>query len=133
MSQTTYQVMGTTDERTTCDCCGKTGLKATVCLRSTETGDDVFYGVVCAARALKTGSKDIKAAAKNADEVKAAAIQAAKDAQYRAEFARFQAFLDSMTPNVPKDWDGRSNRFNQLQALGGMVAARALYEAKQAA
>ena len=44
------KLLGVTDERTTCDCCGKKHLKRTVALQS-ETGV-VYYGVNCAARAL---------------------------------------------------------------------------------
>jgi hypothetical protein len=44
-----YKILGTTDERTTCDNCGKTGLKSTVAL---DDGINVVYfGSHCAARA----------------------------------------------------------------------------------
>ena len=46
-----YTFIGTTDDTTTCDCCGKANLKKTVVLKNGE-GDVVFYGVNCAARAL---------------------------------------------------------------------------------
>jgi hypothetical protein len=36
-----------------CDCCGKTNLKRTVHLENMVTGDDVFYGVDCAAAVLR--------------------------------------------------------------------------------
>lgn len=45
-----YTAVGTTDECTTCDCCGKANLKMTVVLRDDE-GDFHFFGRSCAARA----------------------------------------------------------------------------------
>lgn len=52
------KVLGKTDERTNCEKCGKRHLKVTVALE-TETGEIVFYGTTCAARALRksTGMK----------------------------------------------------------------------------
>lgn len=52
--------LGTSDEVTTCDCCGKKDLKATVAL-SIGDADPVYFGVVCAARALKMPAKDVRA------------------------------------------------------------------------
>ena len=44
------KILGTTDENTTCDKCGKTNLKGTVAL---ETGEGiVHYGTTCAAKAV---------------------------------------------------------------------------------
>lgn len=44
------RVLGITDERTECECCGKTGLKRTVAL---EFGHDIrFYGIDCAAMTI---------------------------------------------------------------------------------
>lgn len=45
------KVLGTTDEITTCDCCGKANLKLTVALESDATGI-IHYGRDCAARAI---------------------------------------------------------------------------------
>jgi len=42
----------TTDSVTTCDCCGKINLKKTVVLFDDETSDFVYYGSVCAQKAL---------------------------------------------------------------------------------
>lgn len=46
-----FVVLGISDEVTTCDCCGKTGLKRTVAM--TNDGDTVlFLGCTCAANKL---------------------------------------------------------------------------------
>ena len=48
-----YTVLGMTDERTSCDCCGKINLKKTVAMNDNETGTVVYFGVVCATDAKK--------------------------------------------------------------------------------
>lgn len=45
------KVLGITDERCECECCGKTNLKCTVALE-TAHGDVTYYGRDCAAKAL---------------------------------------------------------------------------------
>ncbi len=57
-----YQAVGITDERTACECCGKTGLRRTVVLRPEDGSQEVFYGTTCAALAL-TGRRLTKAKA----------------------------------------------------------------------
>ncbi len=49
---TAYTFIGTTDDQTTCDLCGKSNLKRTVVLKSSE-GDIVHYGVDCAAKTMR--------------------------------------------------------------------------------
>lgn len=44
-------ILGITDEITTCDCCGKKNLKCTIALE-TEGGDIVYYGRDCAGHAV---------------------------------------------------------------------------------
>ena len=39
-----------TDEIDTCDCCGRTDLKATVAMRLSDGGGILHYGRTCAAR-----------------------------------------------------------------------------------
>ena len=44
------KILGITDERTTCECCGKANLKRTVVI---EFSSDIrYYGTTCAAKAL---------------------------------------------------------------------------------
>ena len=43
-----YKILGINDEVTTCECCGKSGLKRTVVLGS-DSGE-LRYGTACAAR-----------------------------------------------------------------------------------
>jgi predicted metal-binding protein len=47
-----YRVIKMSD-MSQCGCCGRSGLKRTVHLEMVETGDEVFFGVNCAANALR--------------------------------------------------------------------------------
>lgn len=57
-----YIVAGVTDERDTCECCGKTDLKRVVVLLDLDTDEFVFYGTTCADR--NTGRDDTARTAK---------------------------------------------------------------------
>jgi hypothetical protein len=46
-----YEVIGCNDEQTSCDHCGRQGLKRTVILRSLDDGEVVRFGSDCALRA----------------------------------------------------------------------------------
>jgi hypothetical protein len=50
-----FHVFGSDDSINTCDCCGKTGLKATFAIEMIETGEILHYGSVCVTR--NTGRK----------------------------------------------------------------------------
>jgi hypothetical protein len=112
----------------TCDCCGREGLKKTIKLISPE-GRVVWFGTGCAARAMSCKPLVVR---KAREEQIDADTQAIRRARFLAEFeedARFGAFLDAAAPDVPKCWDGKSNRIAQIGALGGWKAASALYKA----
>ena len=51
-------VLGITDERTECECCGKTNLKCTVAIEDSEgTGNIVYFGRDCASRKIHGNNK----------------------------------------------------------------------------
>ena len=114
--------LGTTDEVTTCDCCGRSNLKNTVAL-SLDDGDPVYYGVTCAARALKTSTKEVRAGAKAADDASAQAARDKLRGAQEASTARWFAWLERTAPA------GR-DPFTRIEALGGYIAAHARYEAE---
>lgn len=80
-----FRVLGTTDEVTRCDYCGRTELKGTVELEllDEDGGSEgtVFYGSGCAATAGKRTVKDIRDEAKAADEATRERRRAEKDAR----------------------------------------------------
>jgi len=114
---TTVRFLGTTDEHTTCDCCGKSRLKHTVAIEL-SCGDVVYYGATCAARSINMVATDVHAATRVADRAKEAAAKAAEHAAWTARDLDWQAALDRAVPSL------RGHRLAQIQSLGGMVAAR---------
>lgn len=54
------RALGIDDSISTCDCCGKTGLKFTVAMQL-DSGDVVHYGSTCAGRNTGKSSPQIRA------------------------------------------------------------------------
>jgi len=69
-----YRVLGSTEEITTCDCCGKSNLKKTVIMGVLNTEGEVesecYFGVVCASRNAGRKAKEIRREMIEADERK---------------------------------------------------------------
>lgn len=81
--ETNTRFLGTTDEVTTCDCCGRTNLKKTIALMVNDF--PVYYGSECAAKALGMTTKQVKRQTAKADgERFAARMQALHDASVDA-------------------------------------------------
>jgi hypothetical protein len=95
-----FQFLGTTDEHTSCDCCGKKDLKSTVAIRNLETGEDLFFGVTCAARALNLQVAEVRKGTSTADKAARVAKQSAERdaaiAAYRAARAAREAKIGEM-------------------------------------
>lgn len=58
----TFRVLGVTDDRTACECCGKSNLKVTVALdvmddEGNGSGEVVYYGRDCASKVLHGNNK----------------------------------------------------------------------------
>lgn len=102
---------GTTDDVTTCDCCGRTGLKSTVAIAIGDAADPSYLGVTCASRALKIAATAVRKTVRDADDAARKARLAAQEAASRAQFARDQAALDKLFPALA------GNRFAQVQAM----------------
>jgi len=117
--------LGTDDSVSTCDCCGKRGLKHAVALE-TDMGDEVFYGVTCAARELGMATKDVKSRAVDAQTAKRQAEIAAKEKIARDEDNLFGAWL-AKQPECVFDWNGKVNRIKTINALGGWTETREMY------
>jgi hypothetical protein len=111
--------LGTSDEVTTCDCCGRKNLKSTVAL-SIEDADPVYYGVTCAARALKMGVKEVRQATSAADLAKAAAEQAERAARFEADQKPWFAYLEANGTGA--------DTFSRIQSLGGYTVAREKFQ-----
>lgn len=84
MTQTSspaFKVLGTTDDVTECEHCGRVELKGTIVLLPLDAdgnadADPVYYGAVCGARAAGTKTADLRKAASAADRAKVEAARA---------------------------------------------------------
>lgn len=90
-----FRVLGTTDDVTACEHCGRVDLKGTIILGELDEDGNVdgitYFGAVCGARAAGWTTKDIRKAAKRADDEKRdAERQAIRDAAEKRE-AEFMA------------------------------------------
>lgn len=82
----TWRAAGFTDDVTECGICGKAELKGTVRM-VTEDGDEVYAGVICAARATGRRTTQIRDEANRADAVFKATWQAWGNAHQSAKIA----------------------------------------------
>jgi hypothetical protein len=117
------KVLGTTDDVTTCDCCGRADLRKTIALAFDGAVDPVYYGVTCAAHALRRSVMEVRSSVKAADDAARAARREAEAVAWRAEDERWGAWLAANAP-------GLGERLDQIEALGGFSAARARYTAE---
>lgn len=69
----TYSIEGISDERLTCDHCGKANLKRTVVLRHTDSGSVEYFGTTCAAKAAGWQTAQVRRAATAAVDARKAA------------------------------------------------------------
>ena len=104
---TKYAVLGTTDTESTCHCCGKTNLKKTVALapldaEGNHSGDPVFFGTTCAARAMNPARSFTKSTATKA------LYEAGREDHNRRHRAALEAFLSTARTLYPHN---AANRF----------------------
>jgi hypothetical protein len=93
-----YRVIGTTDESTTCDLCGRVELKATVMLVPLDAdgnadGDVVYFGRSCATKAAGWTVRELNAGIKRAAVEKQSAERAHRIAEREAETKAYNAWV----------------------------------------
>jgi hypothetical protein len=107
-SSLAYKVLGTTDDVTECEHCGRTELKGTIRLGALDADGNVedvtYFGAVCGARAAGWTTKDIRKAATAADRAAQEAARAERERLDSIEYARVRT-LDGtvdcyMVPSV---------------------------------
>ena len=89
-----YRFIGTTDDTTTCDQCGKAELRSTIILALLDAdgnvAETVYYGSTCAARALTARTGRRHTGAKVLDEARAAQrLRESADREARALLAYY--------------------------------------------
>jgi hypothetical protein len=135
-----FTYVGTSDEVDACDCCGKSDLKSTVAIQDNDSGETLYFGTTCAARALKQTVKEVKAGTAAADRAKAEAARKVQQAKYDAEMKDWGAYLVAKTGGIRETYGQREwvrdpitgeermqyplNIGAMIQALGGFKAAR---------
>lgn len=90
-----FRVLGTTDEVTQCQLCGRDELKGTIVLEDNATAEIVYYGSSCGARAAGWTTKEIRTAARQADDERRAREQAEKQARHDAWIAARDAWISA--------------------------------------
>lgn len=101
---------------TTCQCCGREGLRRTV--KMTDGTAVMWMGVGCAAKGTGVSVREINAAERNVQTVADEADRKAADDAHRVTMVRWQTHLNARCP------EHRGEVFLQIQALGGMARAR---------
>ena len=124
-----YKFLGTTDEITACECCGKMDLKQTVGIEDLDTGEQLHFGTTCAARALKLQVTEVKRGTKAADDERYRQEAAARRVIAEAESARWAAFLIERTGGIyyRTSYGDLPDIGEMIQKLGGFKLARAAY------
>jgi hypothetical protein len=123
-----FEIQGVTDERDTCDCCGKSNLKRTVALADADAGGEVvFFGTTCAARAMKIPAADVRKGARAAQRTKDRAAQMERVNAQTREFAKWVAFLRTATGGAKRS-DGTDDVSTMIRQMGGFAKARAAFK-----
>lgn len=91
-----YRVLGTTDDVTACELCGREELRGTIVLQPLDSdgghdGDPVHYGAVCGAKAAGWSVSEIRDRANRADRERREAERAERQRQHDEEWAAFLA------------------------------------------
>jgi len=92
----TYRVLGTTDEITECEHCGRVDLKGTIVLGIVDADGNVdervYFGAVCGARAAGRPVKELRKEAASADYARGAEVRRARYLARQAEDEAFAAW-----------------------------------------
>lgn len=106
----TIKFLGITDERDSCDCCGKKNLKRTVAL-TVDDGPVVFYGTTCASVAFGLPAKSVLSEAKAATRAREEADRKVRAERAAKESSALRLILvQELTArgiSVPYDFSGK--------------------------
>jgi hypothetical protein len=114
-----FKILGTTEDVTSCECCGRENLKKTVAI-SLDDADPMYFGTTCAARAVGWAAADMRRSIKRVEDEQKEKARLARNARIVAEQCAWFTWLDAHAPNI-------NSTFEQIQSLGGYQAARAAF------
>lgn len=130
-----FGTRGTTNDVTTCDCCGRSDLKSTVIIvgldeGGAETGDLRHYGSTCAAKALGLTHKAVKAKAQSFKAQRDAAADRAIDSS--DAYQQWRAIHNAIIDEVDAMPRAGLDRYATVERLHEERGADALYAQAQA-
>lgn len=90
-----FKVLGTTDEVTECEHCGRVDLKGTIRLGELDVDGNIggvtYFGAVCGARAAGWTTKEIRKSATAADRAQRELDRIERERLHNIEYARVRA------------------------------------------
>ena len=119
-----FKVIGTNDDQTWCDICGKTELKRVVWFEDLETGEVLAAGTTCAAKVQGKKTKDIE---KEVNDFRKAQLNAARE-----EMRPFDSAMSEMLKRAPSGvpFNERLAFINSSAELAAFKEARERIEKK---
>ena len=122
-------IRGTTDERDSCDCCGKMGLKRTVIMEPDDGGEYLYFGTSCAAKMNGIELKEVRKEAKAADKKAQKEKEAQRNEYWKIEHKKWLAWLTEKTGYHT----GHDHNINlSIEKIGGYQVARKMYKKEMA-
>ena len=129
-SRRVFAVLGTTDDITTCELCGRSDLRSTVVLdvldaEGMKTGDLVYYGSDCAGRAAGWTTREVNQRIRDAQRREREAARAAREERSRRENEAFIAWcareLGVTVPDGLEEWRRLGALHDALRTSGRRV------------
>lgn len=123
---TTYRVLGTTDEVTTCQDCGRDELKGTIVLGIVDddghVGERVYFGAMCGSRAAGKPVKKLRREAVAADNDRLRAARQVRVLARRAFDEAFAAWAYEVYGPAPARFmtKGRDEMRDEFEAVSGL-------------
>lgn len=104
------KAIGTTEEITTCDCCGRSDLQLTVIMSEQENGEELHrfhYGRTCAAKASGRPVREVWAEAQKADKTRL--LTEKQEKLVTLHTAKWRAWLADYTLMTPIHFDTKTS------------------------
>jgi hypothetical protein len=112
-----YEYKGITDEETSCSCCGRVELKATIVLAVLDadgnaTGEVTHFGRTCGARALGWNVKAVDVAVKNTK------AEMARHAEAMDRAVRFHPLMLAKSAEITAFYNDPQHTYKDARAQG---------------